>query len=452
MNPAGWGCPSPRPSIVPPVRRLSIIAALLAAGTGLGCGLSDEGDEGGAPQIRVEARDQQAVVKLGFPATATKNTTRVGGADEAADLAGVASAVFPATNDANRPDTVVLARKEDWQDAVAGSVLMADPVNAPMLLSDGDDLPPASRDTLKRLDPKGIDLTQGAAVIRIGDDTPAPEGYKPAVIKGGDPYERAAGIDRFFAAAKGEPSGNVIVTSGEQAEYAMPAAAWAARSGDAVLFARKDELPAPTKSALEAHSKPNIFILGPPSAVGPKVEDELKKLGKVRRIPGGTPVESAVELARYQKGDFGWGLVQPGNNYTLATTTRPADAGASAALAANGIFAPLLLTDDGDELPSALENYFLDVQPGFDKEPTPETNVFNHVWLLGDDNAISVALQGRIDEITQLVPVETEGDQQDQGRPPPDGGGGKKDDGGGKDRGGKDRGGGSGKDSSQSRQ
>jgi hypothetical protein len=31
--------------------------------------------------------------------------------------------------------------------------------------------------------------------------------------------------------------------------------------------------------------------------------------------------------------------------------------------------------------------------------------VFNHVWILGDEDTISVEEQGRIDEVSALIPV-----------------------------------------------
>jgi hypothetical protein len=70
------------------------------------------------------------------------------------------------------------------------------------------------------------------------------------------------------------------------------------------------------------------------------------------------------------------------------------------------VFAPLLLTDRSDTLPSSLQNYFLDVQPGF--QSNPNSGVFNHVWILGDDKTVSVAAQGRLDTITELVPVQAQ--------------------------------------------
>ena len=63
----------------------------------------------------------------------------------------------------------------------------------------------------------------------------------------------------------------------------------------------------------------------------------------MNRIEGPNPVENAIAFARYEKGDFGWGVVVPGYNFSLASTTRPADAAAAAALATRGVFAPLLL-------------------------------------------------------------------------------------------------------------
>ncbi len=151
----------------------------------------------------------------------------------------------------------------DWQGAVAAGVLAGNPIGAPMLLSVDGELPPITTDTLKQLNPKGSDLSKDAQVIRIGSKPQTPDGYKTAIIEGKDAYERAAAIDRFFSAARGKASQNVVVASGERAEFAVPAAAWAARSGDAVLFAKRDSIPAATEKAIKAHGKPNIYLLGP---------------------------------------------------------------------------------------------------------------------------------------------------------------------------------------------
>jgi hypothetical protein len=386
------------------MRRLAI-ALLLLALLG-GCSLGD--DEGPAPQLGVEAQDDQGAEKLGFPAAATRNTIRVGGADAVADAAGVASALFPATSGSDRPTAVVLVDSEDWQTAIAAGVLAGPPIGAPLLLSDGDDLPAVSDDTLQRLDPKGSDLSKDAQVIRIGQGVARPDGFKTAVVQGENPFERAAAIDRFVSAARGKPSADVVLYSADSPEWALPAASWAARSGDAALPVKRNSISAPVRRALAGHEGANVFLLGPPSVISEAVERELrdrKLASSVNRISARTPVENAIAFARYEKGDFGWGVVVPGYNFAIANLDRPLDVAAAASLATRGVFAPLLLTDDAEELPRPVEAYLLSVQPGYEDDPGQA--VYNRAWILGDDKAISVDQQARIDATTELIPVQS---------------------------------------------
>jgi ell wall binding domain 2 (CWB2) len=386
------------------MRRLALAAALLAFLGG--CSLGDEeGDR--PPQLGVEAEDEEAAEKLGFPSSATRNTIRVGGSDAVADAAGVAGALFPATGTSDRPTAIVLVDQTDWQSAIAAAVLSGPPIGAPILLTDGDELPAVTEDTLERLEPRGSDLSEDAQVIRIGPDVARPDGYKTALVEGDDPYERAASIDRFFSAARGRPSNDVVLYSGERADWAMPAASWAARSGDAALPVASDSIPRPIVEALQEHERPNVYLLGPERIISKQVADQLeeRRLARsVNRIEGEDPVENAIAFARYEKGDFGWRVSVPGFNFAIASTTRPADAAAAAPLATRGVFAPLLLTDDAAQLPEALEDYLLSVQPGY--EDDPRDAVYNRVWILGDDKAVSVGQQARIDNVTELIPVQ----------------------------------------------
>lgn len=358
-------------------------------------------DAGAAPT----ASQSQAAAKLGFPTVATRNTIRVGGGDAVADLAGVASAVFPATSPRDRPNAIVLVDKDDWHGAIAASVLDAQPLGAPVLASDGSSLPAATSDVLARLRPQGADLARDAQVIRIGSNPPAPSGLKSGQIAAPDPYKTAAAIDRFFTAVRGKPSPHVVIASADQAAYAMPAASWAAHSGDSVLFTQRDRVPRATMRAVAAHDKPDIYILGPESVIAPSVEKQLAKLGTVRRVAGPTPVANAVALARYSRRGFGWGITVPGYNFALVSTSRPLDAAAAATLATNAVFAPMLLTDKPYPLPSDVSGYLLDVEPGYQKDPS--SGVYNRVWILGDTSTISLQAQGRLDEITRLIPVQT---------------------------------------------
>jgi hypothetical protein len=398
--------------VLRPLAALLAVALLATAGCS---GLNEHGrgergaapaGKGAPPQISAQSGNQSATEELGFPLTATKNTTRVAGADAVADVAGVVAAAFPATSSDNRPHAVAIVDKSNWADAIAASVLMAKPLGVPILLSDGGKLPAVSSDVLARLKPTGSPLAQNAQIVRIGDDAAQVPGYRTAIIPGTDVYGVAAGIDRFFSVARAKPSPDVVIASGQQPGFAMPAAAWAARSGDTVLFVTQSSIPAFTRSALRRHSHPRIWVLGPSSVIGSSVLKALGRYGSVKRISGLTPVENAIAFTRFQSHGFGWGITTPGQNFTVANINRPADAAGAAVLASAGVFAPLLLTNRADPLPSALENYFLDVQPGF--QSNPNAGVFNHVWILGDANTLSVSAQGRLDTITELVPVQAQ--------------------------------------------
>src|SRR3954469_19163790 len=131
-------------------RYAPLLLAIVLGGCSIGGG-DDDGSSSGSATLATSgpaptSTQRQAAEKLGFPAVATRNTVRVGGGDPVADLAGVAAAVFPATTPRDRPHAVVLVDKDDWQSAVAGSVLNAQPLGAPLLASDGDKLPAATSD------------------------------------------------------------------------------------------------------------------------------------------------------------------------------------------------------------------------------------------------------------------------------------------------------------------
>jgi hypothetical protein len=183
----------------------------------------------------------------------------------------------------------------------------------------------------------------------------------------------------------------------------MPAAGWAAKSGNPVLFVHKNSLPAQTVRAIKRHEQPGIYVLGPSSVISDAVLAKLRKLGDVKRVGGPTAVDNAINFARYSDGDFGWGVRDPGHGLVFANVDRPADAGAGAALAASGKYGPLLLLDSSEKLAAPLANYLLDIQPGYRFDPV--RGVYNHAWLMGDESAISVDLQARIDQLMEIVHI-----------------------------------------------
>jgi hypothetical protein len=375
-------------------------ALLAAAALAAGCG-----SEGSNP---IEARlkdDTAARTVLGFPALATKNTTRVAGEDPAADAAGVAQAVYPGAG-TRRPKLLTFVDQRDWQGGIAASALMAAPLRSPVLLTDGAQVPRATSEAVNALRPTGARQAGGAQGIRIGN-AGAPAALRTTSIAPGNAATEAAAIDTFATKAAGHPSENVVIVSDAEPQFAMPAAAWAAKSGDAVLFTGRDRVPPSTERAIREHQQPGIYILGPEDVVSARVAKTLSRLGEVKRIKGRTPVENAIEFARYTDGSFGWGVVDPGHGLVFANAARTQDAAAGAALSGSGTFGPLLLIDSPGELPKAVEEYLLDIQPGYRFDPV--RGVYNHAWLMGDESAISLPVQAQIDARAEIVPVRRQG-------------------------------------------
>jgi predicted small lipoprotein YifL len=379
-----------------------LLAVLLVAAVAVaGCGRKTPATDPERPALVAPQRAEPE--NLGFPEAATKNTTRVPGSNATALAGAVARAVFP--DPARRPDAVTLVDSSDWRVAVAAAALMAPPFNSPVLFTDGTDMPAPSSTALAALKPRGADAAGKAQVIRIGD-VAKPSGYTSSDVTGNGAFGLTRGIAALIRSAKPGKTARVIIASADDASFAMPAANYAAKSGSPVLFVTKDTVPPETRAALASLgglSRARLYILGPSSVISPKVRKQLSRLGRVKRYGAAEPVTNALGAARYKDGAFGWGIVDPGHGLVFARSGRPLDAVASSALSASGTFGPLVLLDDVNAMPQAVQQYLLDIQPGYNTDPV--TGVYNHGWIIGNANAISVSQQARIDALLEIVPV-----------------------------------------------
>ena len=351
-----------------------------------------------------EAPSPQVAEALAFPAFATNNTTRIGGPDPVANAAGVALAVFPSTSEAQRPAAVTLVGEEDWAGAIAASVLTAPPLRAPVLFSAPDEMPEDSEEALTALAPQGDKATGGASLFAIGA-VALPDGAGEVTrVDSGDPAATAAQLATLRERLFGKPPAHFLIATSSKSDYAMPAAAWAARSGDPVLYTDAKKLPTATSAVLKAHPKVPVFVLGPDSVIPKQVVKEIAKVSKsVNRVAGKDAAATAVALARYGDGRFGWNVNDPGHGFVLARSDSPASAPAAAALSASGTWGPLLLTEAPDRLPAAVRSYFLDVKPGYTTDPTRA--FYNHVWVVGDQEAIDVVQQAEVNELAELTKI-----------------------------------------------
>jgi hypothetical protein len=184
----------------------------------------------------------------------------------------------------------------------------------------------------------------------------------------------------------------------------MPAAGYAAKTGDPILFVTKDDIPPETRAALAALAglaKPRIYVLGPSKLISPAVTRQLKRFGTVKRTGGQDPITNAIEFARYKDGTFGWGVDESGHGMVFTRAGRPLYAAAAAPLSGAGSYGPLFLLDSAGSVPGPLQSQLLDTQPGYRTDPV--AGVYNHGWIIGTKDSISVPVQARIDALLEIV-------------------------------------------------
>ncbi len=399
-----------------PVSRPLIV--VLAGAALAGCGKSAPLPAGssGAPIAQVSTQ--------GAGGLATKNTTRLGGSDPATDAAAVARAVYPGLTVSTRPQAVVLADEHDWPAALAASALASAPLGAPLLYSEGSTLPSVSSQTLAAMRPTGAAQAGGAQVIRIGTTTAAaPAGYRTSTLTASEPAALAAEVAQLESRARGvAPRQAIVLAEDAPPALQMPAAGLSAESGAPILLVASTGVPTATRAELRSLHRPTIYVVGP-SAVNSRVLAQLAHLGPVKPIGGGSgeeteaggnPIENAIAVARFADGAFGWGIHEPGHGLVFVNLSRPLDAPAAASLSANGDFGPLLLLDGvasapgaGTSIPPALAGYLSDIKPAYSPQVPPVRSVYNHGWLIGDEQAISAVTQAEIDTLLETSPRAT---------------------------------------------
>ena len=340
---------------------------------------------------------------LGFPLLATRNTTRISGPDPVEDAAAAALATHPPAPEAAHLEAVTLVPDDDWQAGIAASVLAGPPLRLPVLISQHGAVPDATTQALAQLDPKGGGAS-GDIDVYSADGASVPSGLNSREIPGDSPAEIANSIDQLRQRLLKEEPQHILLVGSDQAGYAMPAAAWAARAGDPVLFTGRNQVPSATLAALRRHAAATVYVLGPESVISKSVIQQVGRVSaSVQRVGATGIVQNALFFARYSDGSFGWNINDPGHGMELANADRPLDAAAAASLASSGKWGPMLLIDTPDALPPELRSFLLDIKPGYETDPTRA--VYNHIWLMGDATAIGGQVQAEVDELAELAQV-----------------------------------------------
>lgn len=390
-------------------KTLAWLAVAVATVTAGGCELGDDGLTG----LKNSANNSDFARGTGSPALATKNTIRIPGEDPVGTAAGAALAVYPSSNETTRPRVVSIVERRDWRGAIAMSVLASRKLGAPILLSGGDAVPDITKSAISALSPRGMSVP--GLVLKpkalVAGTAKVPENMSRINLAGETPEKLSLSIDALWTKINGgKASPEVIVTTADAdlARFALPAGPLAAKTGSPVFFVGRDTVPLATLRAISAHKKPHIYVVGPRRAISDQLLTRLKRYGTVTRIGGATPVENAVQASVFADpdSDWGWGIDNPGHGLVVMNSRREMDIAAATTLSSGAAFGPVLLNRVPTALDKPLQNYLLDIQPGYIDDPS--NGVYNRAWLLGDEQVLSPGLQAQVDKLCEILPIQSD--------------------------------------------
>lgn len=340
-----------------------------------------------------------------------KNATRIGGVDDRTTELAVLETAYPGTRPENSASSVFVA-PNDWRSALAATPLIATPTSAAVVVADAGGLVSARLAQLGAAGVIGANAAPGAAATSAA--TPAGAGPDATAAAA----SLADSVDGVVTGATGSQTRNLLVVAGDApAQWSLPAAAYAARTGTPIVFVTAAGIPPASARMLERRRGAALmYILGPQTVIAEHTEQALRRYGRVTRIAGRTPARNAISFAEYQDSatDFGWGHTGRGPrsfanmNSILVSDDRWQDAIAAAHLArSTGKSGPLLFTH-GTRLTAEVESYFWRVRPAFAN--TPAEGPYSNVWVVGSFARIPYGAQARADYAQEIEQYMTLGD------------------------------------------
>jgi hypothetical protein len=188
---------------------------------------------------------------------------RLSGADRQSTAVAASASAFAGTDGAS---AVVLARANDFADALAGGPLAA-AKSAPLLLTSSGSLDVVTSAEIQRVLPKG------GTVYLLGGTAALSDAVANAITAMGDVPTRVAGADRYatavaIAGVMGNPT-TVFEASGTDFPDALSAVPAAVASRGAILLTNGVAQSAATSAYLTAHAATRYAVGGPAASADP---------------------------------------------------------------------------------------------------------------------------------------------------------------------------------------
>jgi Tol biopolymer transport system component len=232
-----------------------------------------------------------------FPDSDQRADVAPGVARRAAGPSRIETAVAAARHVFDTAPVVVLARSDDYPDALAGAPLAAR-LGGPLLLTTRERLHPAAAEEIRRL---------GAGeVVLLGSEVALHEQVARDLEHTGIRVRRIGGADRFDTARRiGELGGTrAYVVEGAHPDPgrgwpdAVAVSTLAAHEGAAILLVTREVLPDATDAALRDGELAEAVIIGSTAAVGREVEADVRAaVAWVERVAGATRYETSAAIA-----------------------------------------------------------------------------------------------------------------------------------------------------------
>ena len=377
-----------------------------------------------------QAQQPEAILSILPENTLTTGfTVRYAGNDVYETAATLAQVTFPATSEISRPNAVILADPSLEAGLMTVEQLIHMPIDAPILYTDADRLPPVTKAMMEVLKPVGISYDSNVQVLVVGlisDEVVAEVeamGLKTRRIspESNDPVDLAFDIDAYRASMMGNHPDVVFIASLDEPALALPATAFLAHAMSNIAFVGRDSIPEKTGEMLENRYGPAyMYIMGSESAVSEEVAKDLSNYGHVQRLSAEDPYQMSSYFAGYADlgNNFGywiwriprmvgWGVAEPGHNFTIANPDNWAETIAGSILSHRGKHGPMLLVQQ-DNIPDSVRGYLdYTVRP---RPTAPRDQLFNHGSIVGNSGAISTRLQAEIDNLLQPKSLEAAGE------------------------------------------
>jgi putative cell wall-binding protein len=198
--------------------------------------------------------------------------------------------------------TVIIARSDDFPDALAG-VTLAKKYDAPILVTSPVSLEKSVLEVLQELKPQEIIILGGTGAISAKVENQIKDGASWT-----DNIRRIAGKNRYETAAliasEIPNSGEIALATGTNFPDALTMASAAAAKDIPILLTQKDVLPNETLDTIKSSKYEKVYVAGGEGVISSALTNQLTKVtgleqSKIVRLGGKDRYETSVKTVEY---------------------------------------------------------------------------------------------------------------------------------------------------------